>query len=71
MKSSGFCGQWSLMNAEVLFKDTYTKESGGSYGSVPLDKRPTVKHTTSSFSVVHLQLVGQTDKHAGLDPACH
>ncbi|XP_054461971.1 PKHD1 like 1, tandem duplicate 1 [Anoplopoma fimbria] len=42
MKSIAFCGLWSLKNAEVLFKDTYTKESGGSYGSVSLDKYPTL-----------------------------
>ncbi|XP_034748677.1 fibrocystin-L-like [Etheostoma cragini] len=37
-----FCGLWSLKNAEVLFKDSYTKESGGSYGPVALDKFPTL-----------------------------
>lgn len=49
MRSTGFCGQWSLMNAEVLFKESYTKESGGTYGPVSLDKHPTVKHTTASL----------------------
>uniref|UniRef100_A0A3Q3WJ25 PA14 domain-containing protein n=1 Tax=Mola mola TaxID=94237 RepID=A0A3Q3WJ25_MOLML len=33
VQSSGFCGQRSLMNAEVLFKSTYTKESGDTYGN--------------------------------------
>ncbi|XP_036949440.1 PKHD1 like 1, tandem duplicate 1 isoform X2 [Acanthopagrus latus] len=42
VKNSGFCGQWSLKNAAVLFKDSYKKESGGSYGQVSLDKHPTV-----------------------------
>ncbi|XP_037651430.1 PKHD1 like 1, tandem duplicate 1 [Sebastes umbrosus] len=40
VKDSAFCGLWSLKNAEVLFKESYTKESGGSYGSVSLDKYP-------------------------------
>nr|XP_046273956.1 PKHD1 like 1, tandem duplicate 1 [Scatophagus argus] len=40
VKYSGFCGQWSLKNAEVLFKDSYTKESGGTYGPVSLDRHP-------------------------------
>lgn len=43
VQSSGFCGQRSLMNAEVLFKSTYTKESGETYGAVSLDKHTTVK----------------------------
>ncbi|KAK9526506.1 hypothetical protein VZT92_015203 [Zoarces viviparus] len=42
VKNTAFCGLWSLKNAEVLFKDTYTKESGGSYRSVSLDKHPTL-----------------------------
>ncbi|XP_029299003.1 LOW QUALITY PROTEIN: PKHD1 like 1, tandem duplicate 1 [Cottoperca gobio] len=42
VKNSAFCGLWSLKNAEVLFKDSYTKESGGRYGSVSLDKHPTL-----------------------------
>lgn len=37
---SGFCGEWSLKNAEILFKSSYTKESGGTYGEVSLDKHP-------------------------------
>uniref|UniRef100_A0A3Q3X6F5 Uncharacterized protein n=1 Tax=Mola mola TaxID=94237 RepID=A0A3Q3X6F5_MOLML len=45
VQSSGFCGQRSLMNAEVLFKSTYTKESGDTYGAVSLDK-----HTTLCFA---------------------
>ncbi|XP_035847175.1 fibrocystin-L-like [Sander lucioperca] len=39
---NAFCGLWSLKNAEVLFKDSYTKESGVSYGPVSLDKFPTL-----------------------------
>ncbi|TKS89105.1 Fibrocystin-L Polycystic kidney and hepatic disease 1-like protein 1 [Collichthys lucidus] len=42
VKNSGFCGHWSLKNAEVLFKDSYTKESGGNYGPILLDKFPTL-----------------------------
>uniref|UniRef100_A0A8C2XFR8 PKHD1 like 1, tandem duplicate 2 n=1 Tax=Cyclopterus lumpus TaxID=8103 RepID=A0A8C2XFR8_CYCLU len=42
MKNTAFCGSWSLKNAEVLFKHTYTKVSGGSYGPVSLDKYPTL-----------------------------
>uniref|UniRef100_G3NDK3 PKHD1 like 1 n=1 Tax=Gasterosteus aculeatus aculeatus TaxID=481459 RepID=G3NDK3_GASAC len=45
VKNTAFCGLWSLKNAEVLFKDTYTEDSGYSYGPVSLDKYPTVKHT--------------------------
>lgn len=41
-KKFSFCGQWSLMNAEVLFKSTIAKESGGDYGPVSLDNHPTV-----------------------------
>uniref|UniRef100_UPI0037E8D1AF fibrocystin-L-like n=1 Tax=Semicossyphus pulcher TaxID=241346 RepID=UPI0037E8D1AF len=36
----GFCGQWSLKNPEVIFKNSYPKDSGGTYGAVPLDKHP-------------------------------
>ncbi|XP_045915057.1 PKHD1 like 1, tandem duplicate 1 [Micropterus dolomieu] len=43
VKNSAFCGLWSLKNAVVLFKDSYTKETGGSYGPVSLDKHPTVQ----------------------------
>ncbi|XP_076610974.1 PKHD1 like 1, tandem duplicate 1 [Chaetodon auriga] len=42
VKNSGFCGQWSLKNAEILFKNTYTKVTGGTYGPVSLDKHPTL-----------------------------
>ncbi|KAM7384668.1 hypothetical protein PAMA_011835 [Pampus argenteus] len=42
VKNSGFCGLWSLKNAEVLFKNSYTKESGGAYGAVSLDEHPTL-----------------------------
>ncbi|XP_058475058.1 PKHD1 like 1, tandem duplicate 1 [Solea solea] len=38
VKYTAFCGQWSLKNAQILFKDTYTKASGGKYGSVSLDQ---------------------------------
>uniref|UniRef100_A0A8D0AJK6 PKHD1 like 1 n=1 Tax=Sander lucioperca TaxID=283035 RepID=A0A8D0AJK6_SANLU len=54
---NAFCGLWSLKNAEVLFKDSYTKESGVSYGPVSLDKFPTVKHTTALFIVHFVELV--------------
>ncbi|XP_056273684.1 fibrocystin-L-like [Pseudoliparis swirei] len=40
MKNTAFCGMWSLKNAEVLFKSTYTNVSGDSYGSISLDKYP-------------------------------
>ncbi|KAF0024292.1 hypothetical protein F2P81_023094 [Scophthalmus maximus] len=52
VKNAGFCGLWSLKNAEVLFKDTFTKESGGSYGPVSLDQHSTVKCTTALFIAV-------------------
>ncbi|TNN42134.1 Fibrocystin-L [Liparis tanakae] len=42
MKNTAFCGMWSLKNAEVLFKSTYTKVSGDSYGSISLDKYPSL-----------------------------
>ncbi|XP_011607160.2 fibrocystin-L isoform X2 [Takifugu rubripes] len=38
VKNCSFCGQWSLMNAEVL----YTKEFGNSYGEISLDAHPTL-----------------------------
>lgn len=44
VKNSGFCGQWSLKNAEILFKSSYTTESGSAYGTVTLDKHPMVKY---------------------------
>lgn len=53
VKKTGFCGQWSLKNAAVLFKDSYKKESGGSYGLISLDKHSTVKHTTYFYIVVY------------------
>lgn len=53
VKNSGFCGQWSLKNAAVLFKDSYKKESGGSYGLISLDKHSTVKHTAYFYIVVY------------------
>ncbi|XP_071356429.1 PKHD1 like 1, tandem duplicate 1 [Trachinotus anak] len=34
----GFCGLWSLKNAEVLFKESYTTESEKTYGPVALDQ---------------------------------
>lgn len=37
VKNCSFCGQWSLMNADVL----YTKDFGG-YGEISLDSHPTV-----------------------------
>ncbi|XP_071061003.1 fibrocystin-L-like [Pseudochaenichthys georgianus] len=42
VKNVAFCGLWSLKNAGVLFKNSYTKESGGNYGSVTLAKHPTL-----------------------------
>ncbi|KAK5854666.1 hypothetical protein PBY51_004842 [Eleginops maclovinus] len=42
VKNFAFCGLWSLKNAGVLFKNSYTKESGGTYGSVTLSKHPTL-----------------------------
>lgn len=39
------------MNAEVLFKSTFTKESGGEYGPVSLDQHPTVGMQQSGPSV--------------------
>ncbi|CAL8293184.1 unnamed protein product [Merluccius merluccius] len=35
-----FCGAWSLKNPEILFMDNYPKESGGTYGTVPLQLYP-------------------------------
>ncbi|KAM9839131.1 PKHD1 like 1, tandem duplicate 1 [Aulostomus maculatus] len=42
VKNSGFCGMGSLKNLEVLFKEGYTKESGGPYGPVSLDQHPSL-----------------------------
>ncbi|XP_044191170.1 PKHD1 like 1, tandem duplicate 1 [Thunnus albacares] len=42
VKNSGFCGLWSLKNAEVLFKSSYTRKTGGAYGTVSLDQHPTL-----------------------------
>ncbi|XP_017158739.1 PKHD1 like 1, tandem duplicate 1 [Poecilia reticulata] len=39
---SGFCGFRSLKNADALFRQTFTKESGGQYGPVSLDQHPTL-----------------------------
>uniref|UniRef100_A0A3P8VF56 PKHD1 like 1, tandem duplicate 2 n=1 Tax=Cynoglossus semilaevis TaxID=244447 RepID=A0A3P8VF56_CYNSE len=45
-EAQAFCGQWSLKNPQVLFKDTYTKAAGGQYNKitlsqhVPLRRRP-------------------------------
>ncbi|KAM3858592.1 fibrocystin-L-like [Diretmus argenteus] len=38
VKNSAFCGRWSLKNAAVLFKDDFRKESGGTYGRIPLQQ---------------------------------
>uniref|UniRef100_A0A3B4Y513 PKHD1 like 1, tandem duplicate 2 n=1 Tax=Seriola lalandi dorsalis TaxID=1841481 RepID=A0A3B4Y513_SERLL len=43
VKHSGFCGLWSLKNAQVLFKESYRTESGGVYGPVSLDQHSMVK----------------------------
>ncbi|KAM6899772.1 PKHD1 like 1, tandem duplicate 1 [Xenentodon cancila] len=40
VKNVGFCGAWSLRNAEILFRETYTKASGDVYGPVMLDRHP-------------------------------
>lgn len=45
VKNCSFCGQWSLMNAEIL----YTKEFGNGYGEISLEAHPMVKPTTSLF----------------------
>ncbi|KAK5613452.1 hypothetical protein CRENBAI_021424 [Crenichthys baileyi] len=37
---SGFCGSRSLKNADALFRETFTKESGGQYGPVSLNQHP-------------------------------
>ncbi|XP_057684607.1 fibrocystin-L-like [Corythoichthys intestinalis] len=37
-----FCGLWSLKNAKVLFKNSYTKESGEPYGGISLNQYPTL-----------------------------
>ncbi|MEQ2207471.1 hypothetical protein XENOCAPTIV_012908, partial [Xenoophorus captivus] len=37
---SGFCGFRSLKNADALFRETFTKESGGQYGPVSLNQHP-------------------------------
>ncbi|XP_035537797.1 PKHD1 like 1, tandem duplicate 1 [Morone saxatilis] len=42
VNNSGFCGQWSLKNAVVLFKESYNKESGDAYGPVSLDDHSTL-----------------------------
>ncbi|KAM3595703.1 uncharacterized protein V6R79_001361 [Siganus canaliculatus] len=41
VKNSGFCGEWSLKNAELLFKESFTKGSGAS-GPVSLNRHPTL-----------------------------
>ncbi|XP_062266639.1 PKHD1 like 1, tandem duplicate 1 [Platichthys flesus] len=42
VKYSGFCGLWSLKNAQVLFKESYTQESGKQYGQISLDSYSTL-----------------------------
>ncbi|XP_061682368.1 PKHD1 like 1, tandem duplicate 1 [Syngnathoides biaculeatus] len=37
---NAFCGLWSLENAKVLFKKSYTKESGEAYGEISLKLYP-------------------------------
>lgn len=51
VKNAGFCGGWSLKNAEVLFKDSYTKESGDYYGAIPLDRNAMVNNPSSSHRI--------------------
>lgn len=54
VKSAGFCGEWSLKNAEVLFKNSYTKGNGDYYGAVSLDRNAMVNNLSSSLSVLSL-----------------
>ncbi|XP_042362122.1 fibrocystin-L-like [Plectropomus leopardus] len=42
VKNFAFCGLRSLKNPKVLFRDSYTKDAGGNYGPVSLDKYPTL-----------------------------
>lgn len=56
MKNAGFCGKWSLRNAEVLFMDSYAKETGNYYGAVSLDKNPMVNNPIVSSLAVYLKL---------------
>lgn len=51
MKNAGFCGKWSLKNAEVLFMDSYTKDNGNYYGAVSLDKNSMVSNPSSSLAI--------------------
>lgn len=43
VNKSGFCGLWSLKNAQVLFKNSYNTDSGATYGPVSLDLYPIVR----------------------------
>lgn len=47
---AGFCGLWSLKNAEILFSETYISETGVTYGSILLDTYPMVQHSAASLS---------------------
>lgn len=51
VKNAGFCGKWSLKNAEVLFMDSYTKDNGNYYGAVSLDKNSMVSNPSSSLAI--------------------
>ncbi|XP_076157842.1 PKHD1 like 1, tandem duplicate 1 [Alosa pseudoharengus] len=42
MDTEAFCGRWSLMNPEILFMSSDTKESGGTYGAVNLEQDGTL-----------------------------
>ncbi|KAJ0003487.1 hypothetical protein NQD34_008585, partial [Periophthalmus magnuspinnatus] len=42
VKHAAFCGLWSMKNSKNIFKHTYTKESGGKYGPVPLNTFPSL-----------------------------
>ncbi|KAM4540003.1 PKHD1 like 1, tandem duplicate 1 [Odontesthes bonariensis] len=42
VEHSAFCGSWSLKNAELLFVESFAKESGNKYGPVSLDRNPTL-----------------------------
>ncbi|KAM8882915.1 PKHD1 like 1, tandem duplicate 1 [Synchiropus picturatus] len=37
-KNCGFCGRWSLKNAEMLFMESYLTDSKTAYGSISIDQ---------------------------------
>lgn len=70
VKNAGFCGEWSLKNAKVLFKDSYTKDNGDYYGAVPLDRNAMVNNPSSSLAV-HLKYVPRTETKDWQATSCH